>query len=334
MKDKQTDRLYWIDIAKGLAMLCIIAGHMGISIVYKIVFTFHVPIFFLISGYFISQKLCFKDYAAKRARGLIIPYLFTSFLLIIAKIPIDIVIGNADNILSDMGKVFVKALYGSGTNTNKTIMGIQQIGAIWFLLALFWALLIVKIFIEKKYGWIWIISIAIVSYVTSMYVWLPWDVQAGGTAAIFVYIGAYLKKNNIKIMFRWWMILLGIMIFALEVIFGVNVSVVSNYYKYTIVSVIGAVLISYVVLWISKLLESTRIIKKCLCYIGTNSIIFLCFHLVELNNAPWGILYSILGNTPVIFQHSICFACKLIFITICTMVTLRIKFLRYIFQKE
>lgn len=78
------------------------------------------------------------------------PYLFMSFLLIIAKILVDIIKGNFNNILPDMWAVFIQALYGSDSNLNKTIMNIQQIGTIWFLLALFWALLIVKLFIKRK----------------------------------------------------------------------------------------------------------------------------------------------------------------------------------------
>lgn len=35
-------------------MLCIIAGHFGIVSAERFVFTFHVPLFFLLSGYFLS----------------------------------------------------------------------------------------------------------------------------------------------------------------------------------------------------------------------------------------------------------------------------------------
>ena len=37
-------------------MLCIIAGHFGIVSAERFVFTFHVPLFFLLSGYFLSTK--------------------------------------------------------------------------------------------------------------------------------------------------------------------------------------------------------------------------------------------------------------------------------------
>lgn len=40
-------------------MLCIIAGHFGIVSAERFVFTFHVPLFFLLSGYFLSTKVSF-----------------------------------------------------------------------------------------------------------------------------------------------------------------------------------------------------------------------------------------------------------------------------------
>lgn len=49
-------RIEEFDIAKGISILCVILGHLGIYNVNRIVFTFHMPIFFLINGYFISTK--------------------------------------------------------------------------------------------------------------------------------------------------------------------------------------------------------------------------------------------------------------------------------------
>ncbi|WP_207662353.1 acyltransferase family protein [Coprococcus comes] len=57
----ENKRLQYIDIAKGIAMICIILGHMGNANINRVVFTFHVPIFFFITGYFIriNVKLIF-----------------------------------------------------------------------------------------------------------------------------------------------------------------------------------------------------------------------------------------------------------------------------------
>ena len=48
----ENKRLQYIDIAKGIAMICIILGHMGNANINRVVFTFHVPIFFLYNRVF------------------------------------------------------------------------------------------------------------------------------------------------------------------------------------------------------------------------------------------------------------------------------------------
>ena len=46
-----TKRLTYIDIARGIAIICIVLGHLGNNTINRVVFTFHVPIFFFITGY-------------------------------------------------------------------------------------------------------------------------------------------------------------------------------------------------------------------------------------------------------------------------------------------
>ncbi len=58
-------------------MLCIIAGHFGIVSAERFVFTFHVPLFFLLSGYFLSTKVSFLPFMKQKARQLLVPYYVT-----------------------------------------------------------------------------------------------------------------------------------------------------------------------------------------------------------------------------------------------------------------
>ena len=85
MQEKILDnkRLQYIDIAKGIAMICIILGHMGNANINRVVFTFHVPIFFFITGYFISDKCEVNIFVRNKVRTLIIPYLITCFAIVI-----------------------------------------------------------------------------------------------------------------------------------------------------------------------------------------------------------------------------------------------------------
>ncbi len=331
-------RIEYLDIAKAIGILCIIAGHMGIAKVDRIVFTFHVPLFFLISGYFLDRSEDIVLFIKKNAKSLLIPYYFTGLCLIMIKIVIDIVHKVPEQIPKDLVQILLHVLYASGTDTNNTIGGIAPIGAIWFLYALFWAKIVARVVLKVKYAWggVLLTVIALAAYYSSLYVWLPLDVQAGGIAGVFVYIGAVFKEQGILEKINWKIFVIGFAVLFFEVHFGICLYVVSNTYDYGIVSMAGSILISGFIIEISKGIGKVPILKKILLFYGQNTVIILCYHLIELNNAPWHRLCNqiqVLKIAPTMV--SICLFCaKLIFITVCTYITLHIKCLRKVFGKN
>ncbi len=79
-------RYIWVDVAKALAMLLVVLGHImsyyGEYNSFKQTFImFHVPCFFFISGMFYSGNKGVKLYIQKRVKVLIIPYFFFSITL-------------------------------------------------------------------------------------------------------------------------------------------------------------------------------------------------------------------------------------------------------------
>lgn len=75
-------RLEYVDVAKGIGIICIILGHLGLASVNKVVFTFHVPIFFLITGYFTNSNRSTNDFIKNKVRTLIVPYFITSAVVL------------------------------------------------------------------------------------------------------------------------------------------------------------------------------------------------------------------------------------------------------------
>ena len=76
-------RVEYIDIAKGFGMMTIIWGHiMYAGISNAIVYSFHIPLYFFLSGLVFSHAryASFKEFAVKRAKGLLFPYFIFSFL--------------------------------------------------------------------------------------------------------------------------------------------------------------------------------------------------------------------------------------------------------------
>lgn len=71
----QTHRLPWIDAAKGIGLLCVILGHLRVPYVSTWVYTFHMPLFFFLSGLvFSGKKYDFGTFLKKKLKSLVLPY--------------------------------------------------------------------------------------------------------------------------------------------------------------------------------------------------------------------------------------------------------------------
>lgn len=131
-------RINYFDIAKGLAMFCVIAGHGGVSQVNAFVFSFHMPLFFLISGYF------FKPDRAKvwrNTKKLLLAYCWTVVAVIVLSelITLTEVLTKGEDafvLIKNPLKWIIAGLYGSGSRTDFLGLVLPSIGAVWFFLAL------------------------------------------------------------------------------------------------------------------------------------------------------------------------------------------------------
>ena len=60
-------RIQWVDTSKGLGILLVIVGRCGIGgIPLKWVYSFHLPLFFIISGYLFSYNENIRDFIIKK----------------------------------------------------------------------------------------------------------------------------------------------------------------------------------------------------------------------------------------------------------------------------
>ncbi len=78
-------RLEWIDIAKGIAIILVVLGHAtGASIMGKYIYSFHMPLFFIISGMCFSKgKYDFPTFLQKRFKQLFLPSIYLTVVSII-----------------------------------------------------------------------------------------------------------------------------------------------------------------------------------------------------------------------------------------------------------
>lgn len=133
-------RLTYLDLAKGLGIILVVFGHLEYinENVRGYISAFHMPLFFVISGILIAlgdeTRLDFKTMASKKARGLLIPYIWFSLLYI----PIDVMNVCIHHI--DMN-TFIFNIISSCI--------FSGVGVLWFLPALFIAEIGAYLLIKK-----------------------------------------------------------------------------------------------------------------------------------------------------------------------------------------
>ena len=313
-------RVEYFDIAKGFSMICIILGHLGIGRVNSFVFTFHVPIFFLISGYFLSDKLTMEEFIKKKAKRLLLPYLVTCIFITIGVTLRDIIVTNSiQEVVTDIKIWVIASAYGSGSVEHTTPFYIKQIGALWFLLAMFFAVVIVRFFMQFQYGYIGILLTAYLGYKTSDMIWLPLSVQAGMTAALFVYLGVLARKYRILDQKIHPVIKSGLVaLWCVCIIYAGKLYMVRNYYENGWLDIAGALAGSYLVLLAARVVEeNTKILSGVLRYYGKNSLLVLCFHIFEMSVIDWGWIWRLFDDR-LQFQYAsiILVSCKLAFCTL------------------
>lgn len=92
-----TSRLGWIDIARGLGIILMVYGHTsrgidkagitfaGFNEIDTVIYSFHMPLFFALSGYFFRKSLNkgTKAYLYSKAATILYPYLLWSFIQVL-----------------------------------------------------------------------------------------------------------------------------------------------------------------------------------------------------------------------------------------------------------
>ena len=287
-------RLKYLDIARGIAMLCIIIGHLGNGIINRVVFTFHVPVFFMITGYFTTDKLSNKEFIKKKFRTLIVPYFITCLVIVL----LATVIGLLKNGTEGAKYAFIDwcyaSVYGAGDSYSEPFY-IKAIGAIWFLWATFLGSIFLKLSVRMKefIRLIFIIALFMLGYFSRRLFWFPFSIQAGCCATLFMYIGYIYKKiepnlYNINSEFKKAWLIFALVVWAFFIKDFQSFWLVHCDIGRGIVDIWGSICACYVVIQISKGIDlKLNLLSKGLAYIGKYSLLMLCFHVIELNLFPW-----------------------------------------------
>lgn len=304
-------RVAWIDVAKGIAYLFIVVGHLGIvfssaatpggvpPIVRSFAFTFHLPTFFILSGYFFHEdKGVDATFLKKNFFHLIVPYMVTCIFIIIGcTIAGQLRSGTGE---SEFIRWTQAALWGAGDRRDVALWQVERIGGIWFLLALFWAQLLIALThrFSRPVRFSILCCFMALGVYTNHLVWLPLSIQSGFGCALYLYIGMLVKKYGLleRGGLKIWMWLIIALLWAVVIKFGGYASIAMGDYPLGILDVLGGIAGCACICALSRMIDQfAPPLSNCLQLIGRNTLPLFSLHILEDNVLAWGqigILFS------------------------------------------
>lgn len=199
MTRQAVSRIDYVDIAKALGMFTIIWGHIMLTgITNYVVYAFHIPLFFFLSGMMFRQEkyLSFTVFMRKRFRTLLIPYLIFSFVTwLIWYAYILLTHASVDSIVAPLLQTFIAQ--GSGGFLVHNV-------PLWFVTCLF-VVEMLYYFIAKlpqSMNLLLTVVCAILGYFMMQentffdFRLLPWNIEVALCALPFYAIGNLLMRHH------------------------------------------------------------------------------------------------------------------------------------------
>jgi len=195
-------RLHWIDALKGIGIILVVFAHHSLPVALDTyIFSFHMPLFFFISGFlfdFGKYAESAANFVKGRFRSLIVPYFCFAVLTCLFYFLLDTAFQpEVTNI-----KFFeASAVYGIYSIIYALGPLVSYNPPLWFLTCLFVTELLFYRFAKKYYGEprklvLWLTAAGVIGYLYSVYVpfRLPWNADVALSAVVFYGAGNLFRK--------------------------------------------------------------------------------------------------------------------------------------------
>lgn len=281
MLNRKENRISRIDAIKGLGIVLVIAGHIYRSdlIVGIWIFSFHMPLFFFLSGYLLHYGRDLRDFIKRKVNSLLLPFIMFALIGLIVSCIIPVW---RNGITYD---VAFKQLYLGR-------LEFLHVGQIWFLLCLFEVEVVFYAMYSLIKGWKCIFKPmmligGVMAYFMGyhiktisqffLYGFLPLTIDSACMAMFFFMLGVCVRYYDERECFFCispitTIVILIVTLLSVESNGFVNISALEYHdaIKYLIFSVLGI----YACCGIGKMVESFGFIK----YIGRNSLFIFGIH--------------------------------------------------------
>lgn len=297
-----------VDLLRGLAILAVIFGHIA-SPLTGFIFSWHMPLFFFVSGFFIRIDESVKIFLIKNFKRIMLYFFVFALIGFLATYFRNIFLNREnESVLSSLTGIFFWMDFEH----------LNHYGfVLWFLPALFWGKFINYLFLKYlKNKWlIGALILMIFSLVVSLKIKLPFALDIGLISSLWIFLG-YLVFNFFKEKILKYWAYLAIIIFSSLLLLpvpGLNLSV--RYFSFPVYNVLYSFLII-----IFLFIATNKIVAKIkrnnlLVYLGQNSMFLFVFH-PYTNNIAYLIVDKYFNNLwylKFIFSFALIYLVLIIF---------------------
>lgn len=281
-------RLDWIDISKFLGVSLVVLGHMD-SPYSRLIYSFHMPLFFFISGFFLPLNEKYSISLLRNAKKTFTPFfVFLSIALILEFIKRGLLGRPQINILHDIFHALYKMDYPALSNHYGFVL--------WFLPALFVSkslcILILKYFKGKL---ITSSAIVILAFLLSSHIDLPFALDEGLSSLIWVYLGyvyfKYLQDSAFISISAFIAPILLLLKFNYPAL-NLALKEYSSWY----LNIPWALLLIASILQLAKIIDKFKAISKTFSIPGKMSMAIYLFHVYTNNIAVYSLNWLNFGH--------------------------------------
>ncbi|MGJ0353762.1 acyltransferase family protein [Aliarcobacter cryaerophilus] len=259
------EKLIWIDNLKAIGIFAVILGHIA-SPFGTFIYSWHMPLFFMIAGFFIKFDLSLKEFIIKDFKRLMIPYfLFAIVGLLLETIKRITLHRESLDYIHEIKAVFIWMDMSSLINTYAFVL--------WFLPTLFFSrvfLVVINKFIQNIFFQFFIVTIL---FSCSFLVQLPLGIDNSLNAILFLFLGnvffRFYQENKI-------LYFLPILLVGLYIIYGLpSLDMATKTYQNVFLNIVFASSVVYFFILVFKKLNYT---SKLLTIWGGNTMLLFIMH--------------------------------------------------------
>ena len=263
------NRLEYVDIAKGMGLVLVVCSHSDALDLMWLMMDMCIPIFFFCSGYTFKMKGTLEGSMKKKARKLLVPYVFFNLMMFFAFCHFSL--------RELVGIIYSRySLYPLDVTPNIKFFTSGNY-PMWYLTSMVvsYFLFYLLVYYEKyKHLLMLLYAIWVVSIIKCP-ILLPWSIDTAPLTALLIYVGMKVRQHNLITIDIYQVLFLLLIYLGLRFVGGdLNISV-REYGTSVAVYFLLAVIAPFMVLWGSRYLEKT-IVGNFFMVLGKHSLTIFC----------------------------------------------------------